>query len=153
MTFWNSSSSGSCIRNFSISFVIYWYIQYLCVNTPSMETSQVLLRLSCFSCDMNYLPTTYLVKCREFGRGGNVQVLMWSAHKGEGKFGGSLTEKKYFCTSALSIQTASFLVKNKRGGSQASQLACTEHSNKRFCTNSVCKHNYKFKIIQQGWHY
>ena len=115
MTFWNSSSSGSCIRNFSISFIIYWYIQYLCVNTPSMETSQVLLRLSCFSSDMNYLLTTYPVICREYGRGGNVEVLVWSAHKGDGKSGGSLTETKYFCTSVLPIQPASLLVKKLEG--------------------------------------
>ena len=74
------------------------------------------LRLSCFSSDMNYLLTTYLVKCRECGRGGNVEVLMCSAHKGDdGKSGGSLTETKYFCTSVLPIQPASLLVKKLEG--------------------------------------
>ena len=32
------------------------YIQFIFVNVPSMETSQMLLRLACFSFDFEYLP-------------------------------------------------------------------------------------------------
>ena len=31
------------------------YIQFIFVNVPSMETSQMLLRLACFSFDLEYL--------------------------------------------------------------------------------------------------
>ena len=55
---WNENSISRSIRNFRISLGIF-----ISVNTPFVETRQVLLGLACFSCDMNfyikyYLPTS-----------------------------------------------------------------------------------------------